>query len=231
MTQMTTMGSGAMFDNIAARYDLLNRILSFGLDHSWRRRALRRLSGAMPDRARILDLATGTGDAALYLRKRCPDAEVIGVDPSANMLEIARQKALGKNIEFALGDAEHLDFPPGGFDGACICFGIRNVPDRAKGLAEVRRVMRPGGRLSILELSEPGAEWYKAPARFYIHHVMPRVGALLSGSREYRYLQESIQAFPPPAEFQRLLEESGFESAVTKPLLFGIAHVFEARAR
>jgi demethylmenaquinone methyltransferase/2-methoxy-6-polyprenyl-1,4-benzoquinol methylase len=224
-------GSGQMFDAIAPRYDLLNRLMSFGVDRRWRKRTVRALHvGDGP--ARVLDLATGTGDLAFAIAKQHPEARVVGVDPSAGMLEIGRKKALAKRLDdrvtLVLGDAQELAFDDGTFDAACIAFGIRNVPDRARGLAEMRRVVRPGGRVCVLELGEPRSGVLGPLARFHVHHVVPRMGALISGRREYRYLQRSIAAFPPPAEFADMMTAAGLTVVEVQVLTFGVCHLYVA---
>jgi demethylmenaquinone methyltransferase/2-methoxy-6-polyprenyl-1,4-benzoquinol methylase len=227
-------GSGAMFDAIAPRYDLLNRLMSFGVDGRWRKRTVKALAlGDGP--SRVLDLATGTGDLAFAIAKKHPQAHVIGVDPSVGMLGIGQKKVVARKLEDRVemheGDAQALAFADDTFDGATIAFGIRNVPDRAKGLTELARVVRPGGRVCILELSEPRGGVMGPLARFHVHHVVPRVGALLSGKREYRYLQTSIAAFPPPAEFAALMEASGLAVLEVVPLTFGVCHLYVATPR
>lgn len=221
-------GSGAMFDRIARRYDLLNRILSLGLDRRWRRGAAAAL--ALGPGARVLDLACGTGDLALAILARHPDAQVVGVDPSRAMLDIAGAKAArrGARLELEVGIAEELPFADGTFAGVSIAFGLRNVPDRARGLAEMARVTRPGGRVVVLELGEPRGRLLGPLARFHIHRVVPRLGALLSGAREYRYLERSIAAFPPPDEVVAMMRRAGLAPLAPRPLAFGACHLFAA---
>lgn len=224
-------GSGAMFDGIAERYDLLNRLLSFGIDQGWRRRCARALR--LYPQARILDLATGTGDLALEILKLEPRADVIGLDPSPRMLAIAAHKATERGARLTLlrSEAERLPFLPGAFDGVAMAFGIRNLPDRLQALREMGRVTRPGGRISILELSEPRSGLLGPLARFHIHTLAPRLGALLSGSREYRYLEDSIARFPPPGEFAALLASAGLDVLEVRPLTLGACCLFVAEAR
>jgi demethylmenaquinone methyltransferase/2-methoxy-6-polyprenyl-1,4-benzoquinol methylase len=223
-------GSGAMFDKIAARYDAMNRVLSFGLDRGWRRRTVRAL--ALGDRPRVLDLATGTGDLAVDIARLHPDATVIGLDPSRQMLAIAQQKLatrrLADRVTLVRGDAQHLPYRDGELDAATIAFGIRNVPDRLAALREMARVVRPGGRVAVLELGEPRRGVLARAARFHTRHVVPRLGALLSGAREYRYLQCSIAAFPPSAEFAALMEHAGLHVIEVAPLTFGVCTLYVA---
>jgi demethylmenaquinone methyltransferase/2-methoxy-6-polyprenyl-1,4-benzoquinol methylase len=223
-------GSGEMFDAIAPRYDLLNRLLSLGLDQGWRQKTVQALD--LRDAARVLDLATGTGDLALLIAARRPDATVVGLDPSAGMLEIARKKAhalgLDHRIELCTGDAQDLPMPSGSFDAVSMAFGIRNVPDRPRALAEMARVTRPGGRIAILELSEPRSGILGALARIHIREVVPRIGGWLSGAGEYRYLTRSIAAFPPPDEFSAMMRDAGLRVLQVSPLSFGVVCLFVA---
>lgn len=226
------MGSGAMFDGIAERYDLLNRLISLGIDVSWRRRAVRAL--ALSEGARVLDVASGTGDLALEITKRIPASTVVGLDPSERMLAVGARKIARANltdrIELVPGEAEHLPFDDASFDAVTIAFGIRNVPDRPAALREMRRVTRPGGGLAILELSEPEGGAMAALARLHVHTVVPFVGGLLSGSSEYRYLQKSIAAFPPADQFGQKMRQAGWQVERIEPLTFGVAHLYVARA-
>ena len=226
------LGSGEMFDAIAARYDMVNRVLSFGIDQSWRKATVAAL-GIGPG-ARVLDVATGTGDLAIQVAKAAADVRVVGIDPSAKMLEIGRRKlqalGLGERVELRSGDAQKLPFSDAEFDGVCIAFGIRNVPDRERGLCEMARVTRPGGRIAVLELSEPRG--VLAPiARLHVHTLVPWVGALLSGAREYRYLERSIAAFPPPEQFAEMMRRAGLEVISVRPMTFGACHLFVGERR
>lgn len=224
-------GSGEMFDAIAARYDLLNRIISLGLDQGWRRRTVRALE--LADRARpltVLDLATGTGDLALAAAGELDGARVIGIDPSVKMLEIGRQKVreagLEDRVELRVGDAQALEIEDRSVDGITMAFGIRNVPDRPRALREMARVTRDGGRVAILELSEPQSGVMGRLARLHIRGVVPWLGGVLSGASEYRYLQRSIAAFPPPEEFAAQMREAGLEVLEIAPLTFGVVCLY-----
>jgi demethylmenaquinone methyltransferase/2-methoxy-6-polyprenyl-1,4-benzoquinol methylase len=220
-----------MFDRIARRYDLLNRLMSFGLDTRWRRRMVRILDGVCPPESEVLDVATGTADVALDLLAHRPDLRVVGLDPSVNMLEVGREKirrrALEERIDLVEGDVQALPYEDDRFAGSCVAFGIRNVPDRTRGLREMARVTRPGGRVLVLELTEPAAGVLGLPARLYVHHIVPALGALLSGAREYRYLQRSIAAFPPVGEFCAVMKEAGLVDVRAHPVQFGVACIFE----
>ena len=225
------LGSGAMFDAIAARYDRLNRILSLGLDQRWRRETVEAL--ALDPGARVLDLATGTGDLALAVASRNPDAHVVGSDPSEKMLAVGDRKiaetGLGQRVQLEIGDAQAIAHPDDSFDACCMAFGIRNVPDRQKALREMVRVVRSGGRVAILELAEPERGLLAYGARVYIRVVVPWIGAWLSGGREYRYLQRSIRAFPPPERFAAIMRSAGLEVLDVRPLTFGVVTLYVAR--
>jgi demethylmenaquinone methyltransferase/2-methoxy-6-polyprenyl-1,4-benzoquinol methylase len=222
-----------MFDKIAARYDLLNRLLSLGVDQAWRQATVSELGtvGA----GRVLDIATGTGDLALLIATKHPLAEVVGLDPSSKMLDVAREKVgargLADRVRLELGTAEELPYPDRHFDAVSIAFGIRNVPDRLRALREMARVSRGGGRVAILELSEPRSGLMGPVARFHVHTVVPWLGGLLSGSREYRYLQRSIAAFPPPSEFAAMMEQAGLQVLRVVPFTFGVCHLYVGEPR
>ncbi len=221
-------GSGAMFDGIAHRYDLVNRVISLGIDQSWRKKTVASLE--LKPGGRVLDLATGTGDLAIMVALTHRDVSVVGVDPSAKMLEVGQKKLkeaeLTERVELQVGDAQALQFPDRTFDGLCIAFGIRNVPDRLQGLREMARVTKAGGRVAILELSEPRGGLLGPLARFHVHSVVPAVGALLSGAKEYQYLQKSIAAFPPAAEFEAMMAEAGLRIVSSTSLTFGVCHLY-----
>ena len=222
-------GSGEMFDKIAPRYDLLNRLLSLGIDQRWRRRLVDCLE--LQPHAKVLDHATGTADLALRIARSEPTVKVVGMDPSREMLSIGRAKVaaagLAERVELRQGDAEKLDgLAAHEFDAVSMAFGIRNVKDRERALREMARVTRPGGRIAILELSEPERGWMSPVARWHVHRVVPWVGGLLSGSREYRYLQQSIAAFPVPRVFCALMESSGIRVIHLERLTFGVCHLY-----
>ena len=224
-------GSGAMFDRIADRYDLVNRIMTFGLDRSWRKKTVDNLG--LRSGSRILDLATGTADMALEVLRRQSDAEVVGLDPSSEMLAIGREKVqkrqLQESIQLDEGRAESLPFEDDAFDGVCIAYGIRNVADRPAALKEMARVTRPDGRIAILEATDVRSGWLAPFARFHVYYVMPRLGALLSNAEEYRYLQSSITAFPAPEAFADLMAECGLEVLAVHSMPFGANTLFVAR--
>lgn len=225
-----TLGSGQMFDRIARRYDFVNRVLSFGIDKSWRRRTVKRLQ--LGERPRVLDVATGTGDLAIDIARMVPGSTVVGLDPSTNMLAIAAEKlekrGLTDRVTLVEGDAQALPYGDCEMDAATIAFGIRNVPDRSRALRELARVVRPGGRICVLELGEPRSGFLAHAARFHTRHVVPRLGALLSGQREYRYLQKSIAAFPPAEEFAAQMQAAGLHVIEVLPLTFGACTLYVA---
>lgn len=226
-------GDGVFFDSIAHRYDLLNRVLSMGLDRRWRRRAVQALELSREEGATVLDLATGTADLAMAIAEDAPSVSVRGVDPSKEMVAIGDEKieaaGLQERVRLSLGDGQDLSFEDDSFDGTAIAFGIRNFPDRLQGLREMARVTRPQKYVVILELSEPRQGLMAGMARFYVRQCVPRIGSLLSGSKEYRYLQESIAAFPPADSFVSMMEEAGLEEVTVTPLTFGVVNLFRGR--
>lgn len=229
------LGSGAMFDQIARRYDLLNRIISLGLDRRWRRALVQALAPAHGERAGVfVDVATGTADVALALLRAYAGARVVGVDPSGNMLAAGRRKlaraGVAARATLVRGDGQALPLPDASAAGAAISFGIRNVPDRARALREMARVCRPGAPLCVLELGEPRQGPLQPFARWHVHNVVPRVGAWLSGSREYRYLAESIAAFPAPDAFAAMCRDAGWTDVRVRAFSFDAVHLYTGRA-
>ncbi len=227
-------GGASMFDAIAPRYDRLNRLMSLGLDQGWRRRLVRAIAPAVAAGGEILDLATGTADIALAAARAYPESRVLGIDPSAGMLAVGRQKIiaadLAARVELAVGDAQRLELPTARFAATTIAFGIRNVPDRERALREMARVTRPGGIVAILELTEPTSGWLAAFARAHVHHIVPRLGAWLGDGdgTAYTYLRHSIAVFPPPKLFANQLAKAGLQVTKMVPLGLGSAHLFIA---
>lgn len=220
---------GEMFSRIAPRYDLLNRVLSAGIDRRWRRAAVAEMAPASG--GRHLDLATGTADMALeILRQKGEGASVAGVDLSVEMMRIGLAKC-GKagreaSVSFVRAPGESLPFRDGSFDSACVAFGIRNVVDRALGLSEMCRVVRLGGRVVVLEFSVPGGI-LGALYRFYFTRVLPWIGGMVSSRREaYQYLPDSVLAFPSPPEFEAMMRAAGCAAVASRPLTFGIATLY-----
>ena len=220
----------AMFDRIAPRYDQLNRVLSAGLDRGWRRALVAEVLAARP--RRVLDVATGTADVALALAA-AGVPEVVGVDLAEEMLVRGRAKATqaGLAVRLERADAEALPFADGAFDAVTCAFGVRNFAHLSHGLAELRRVLRPGGTLAILELSTPADPTLRLLHGLYTTHVLPRLGAALTGeAAAYAYLPASVAAFPDAAAFVRRLGASGVVGARARPLSAGLATLYLATA-
>ena len=212
-----------MFDAIAPKYDLLNRILSLGIDISWRKRVIQIIK--KENSKFILDIATGTGDLAIALAKT-DTTKIIGLDLSEQMLSFGREKI--KNM--IKGDSEHLEFPDNHFDAVTAAFGVRNFGNLNKGLAEMYRVTKKDGNIVILEFSKPSNKFFKTIYYFYFCYVLPFIGKLISkDSRAYTYLPESVEAFPSGNEFVKILEEIGFKTIKWIPLTFGISSIYWAK--
>jgi demethylmenaquinone methyltransferase / 2-methoxy-6-polyprenyl-1,4-benzoquinol methylase len=216
----------SMFDRIAPRYDLLNRVLSAGIDARWRRRCIDAVAGA----SRVLDLCSGTGDLLVEFLARDPVRTGVGVDLSTEMLVRGAAKLRRRGMDgrgrMAAGDAERLPVRAGAFDAATVAFGIRNVGDPAMALREMHRALRPGGRAAILEFSMPGGTLGGA-YRLYFTQVLPRIGGLVSGDAgAYSYLPASVGRFPAPAEFAAAMTAAGFASVRYTALTAGIAHLY-----
>jgi demethylmenaquinone methyltransferase/2-methoxy-6-polyprenyl-1,4-benzoquinol methylase len=214
----------AMFDAIAPRYDLLNAVLSLGVDRGWRRQAVRAALAKAP--GRVLDVATGTADLALALKTARPAAEVVGVDFAEAMLRVGRAKAArrGLPVELLAGDGTALPYPDGTFDALTIAYGLRNFADVDAGLREFRRVLRPGGRLVVLEFPPPPRGPFGRLFRLYFTRVLPWIGARISGhAGAYRYLPASVMAFPTPERLARQILEAGFDDVVWTPQTGGVS--------
>ena len=222
-----------MFDGISGRYDLLNRLLSMGIDIRWRRVALRMLrERGIP--GRVLDVATGTADLALALAADLPEAEVIGVDLSEGMLGVGRQKVerngLRARVRLEQADAENLPFEDGAFDAVTVAFGVRNFENLDKGLGELQRVLRPGGHLMVLEFSRPTSPLVKGLMNLYSRSLMPALGGWLSKDRAaYAYLPASVQVFPEGDAFEERLQRAGLQLLRQRRLSMGISSVYIAR--
>lgn len=223
-------GVGQMFDRIAHRYDLLNRLLSFGRDQAWRRQLSRLAPSDRP--LALLDLACGTADVMLTLIQHRPNIEsAVGLDLSANMLELAKQKTstVSQATGFTRGSADRLPFAGGSFDLVTVAFGVRNFLYLDTSLREVRRVLKPGGRLLILEFSLPKNRFWRWSFLKYFRRVLPFVGGLISGDMQaYRYLNQSVETFPYGRGFCSLLEDAGFTDVQCQPLTLGVASVYSA---
>ena len=217
-----------MFDTISGNYDFLNHFLSFGIDIGWRKKAIQLLEKSNPKL--ILDVATGTGDFAIQAMKLNP-TQVIGVDISEGMLEVGRKKLVAKKldqiIELRTGDSENLPFDNNKFDAIIVAFGVRNFENLRQGLAEMLRVLKPGGRVVILEFSKPTAWYFKPLYHFYFKFITPAVGKALSkDSAAYTYLPDSVKAFPDGEDFISILTELGYKDTSCKALTFGISSLY-----
>ncbi len=222
---------GPMFDRIAPTYDLLNHLLSWGRDYAWRRKVTEQLKG--PESLRLLDLATGTGDLLISLLRRCPAiARATGLDISERMLELCREKlqarGLAERVELVCGDASATPFSEGTFDVATMAFGIRNTANAATTLAEIHRILRPGGTAVILEFSLPHNRAVRWCYLKYLRSVVPWIGAAISGDKHaYRYLDESIESFHQPEAFSSLMKQAGFHAVSVIPLTLGVASIYK----
>lgn len=219
----------AMFDSIAPKYDLLNRVLSAGIDKTWRTKAVNWLKDDAP--ARILDVATGTADVALETLRLGPQ-KVVGVDLSEEMLRFGREKveARGESHRVTLqqADAANLPFEDGYFDAALVSFGVRNFENLHAGLSEIARVLRPGGSLVVLEFSRPRTPGIKQGYAWYSRHILPRIGSLVSrNTTAYEYLPASVQAFPDGEDFLARMHAAGYENTEARPVTFGIATIYK----
>jgi len=222
-----------MFSSIATRYDVTNEVLSFGIHRLWRRKAVH-LSGAKPGDA-VLDCASGTGDLALAFKRRVGGTgRVVGTDFCKEMLDSAPAKAAreGLQLEFQVADVMNLPFADNSFDVASIAFGIRNVDDPVKSLSEMARVVRPGGRVVVLEFGQPTG-FFGALFRFYSKAIMPRIGGLLTGNRAaYEYLPRTSAAFPAGERFLALMDQTGaYQERVAHPLTFGTSYIYVGTVR
>lgn len=222
-----------MFDAIAGRYDLLNHLLSAGLDRRWRQRAIRSLR--LTGRERVLDLCTGTGDLAIAAARAHPaPARVIGIDFAAEMLRIANRKLVAERLNgramVLRGDATCIPIATASVHAVTVAFGIRNVADVPAACLEIRRVLKPGGRVAILEFAVPTVPAFRQAYLWYMRHVLPHVGRVVSRHEgAYRYLQTSIDAFITPAEFVTILRQSGFAEIDPVPLSLGSVFLYAAR--
>ena len=215
------------FAKIAGRYILTNHVLSLGTDILWRRKVAKLAAGLQP--ATLLDLATGTGDLAEAIAKACPAVKITGADFSAPMLDVARARNLPQ-ADWLVADALSMPFQDASFDIVTVAFGLRNMADWPKAVAEMARVTRPGGHLIILDFSLPTLPGLRGGYRFYLHRILPRLAGILTGQREaYEYLSGTIERFPSGPAMVDLLTANGFQSASATPLSGGIASIYVAR--
>lgn len=218
-----------MFDRIAPYYDFLNRLLSAGIDQYWRKVAIGKIRHLNPQV--ILDVATGTGDVAIMTARRLHPQSIVGIDISNEMLDIGRvkikRKGLEKVISMQEGDSENLPFSDNTFDAITVAFGVRNFENLEKGLTDMLRVLKPGGMLVVLEFSRPKVFPFKQIFNAYFKYLLPVIGRFTSKDpRAYRYLYESVQAFPEGATFVGIMEKTGYKSTQCKPLTLGICSVY-----
>jgi demethylmenaquinone methyltransferase / 2-methoxy-6-polyprenyl-1,4-benzoquinol methylase len=219
-----------MFDNISPQYDLLNRMLSMGIDQGWRRRVMRLVAKEPVEH--LLDVATGTADLAILASKKVP--KVTGVDISEGMLEHGRTKVAKRGLEQRVvlqrADSAALPFPDATFDAVTVAFGVRNFEELERGIAEMRRVLKPNGRLFVLEFSKPQHTPFRQMFRFYFHNVMPFIGKLVSrDNAAYTYLPKSVDAFPEGPEFVRLMAAAGLRETSGESLTGGVATLYVGR--
>ena len=226
---MTTSPIAAMFDRISPKYDALNHLLSLNIDKVWRNKTAKTVAKSQPNT--ILDLATGTADLAIAMAKRLPQSQIIGMDISEKMLEIGKAKIAKQNIEnqieLRLGDAANLPFENNTFDAVTVAFGVRNFEDLERGLSEISRVLKSNGQAVILEFSMPERFPIKQLYPLYFKHLLPAIGKAVSkDGNAYSYLPLSVERFPKPNVFLRMLAEKGLENGMAKPLSFGIATLY-----
>lgn len=222
----------SMFDNISPRYDFLNHLLSLGIDVLWRKKAVKLLKERTPRPEIIIDIATGTGDFALEALSLNPK-KIIGVDISAGMLEVGRKKMQARGVDqivdMQLGDSEQLPLEDNYADAIIVAFGVRNFENLEKGLAEMRRVLKPNGTCVILEFSQPRRFPFKQVYNAYFRYILPRIGKLVSkDSSAYTYLPESVHAFPDGNAFLAILNNLGFKQTTCTPQTFGISSIYVA---
>ena len=223
-----------MFNSIAPAYDNMNRMMTFGLDRGWRRKAVRTVADSHP--ARVLDIATGTGDLAIAMARatQADGTHITGIDLSEEMVDIGRNKvkaaALTERIDMTTGDALHLPYGDNTFDAVTVAYGVRNFEHIDRGYAEMMRVLRPGGMLCVLELTPPSSALVKPFYHMYTRWVIPLVGRLMSrDSRAYAYLPESIRAVPARQDMLRLMQGAGFTDTRYRSLTMGVCAIYTAR--
>jgi demethylmenaquinone methyltransferase/2-methoxy-6-polyprenyl-1,4-benzoquinol methylase len=218
-----------MFNNISKTYDFLNHFMSLGIDIIWRKKAINELKKDQPKL--ILDVATGTGDFAFEALSILNPDKIVGVDISQGMLDIAKQKIakrnLGDKFEIKLGDSEKLPFEAAEFDAVTVAYGVRNFENLEKGMADINRVLKPGGKAVVLEFSKPKVFPVKQLYKFYFNYITPGIGKLFSkDSRAYSYLPESVAAFPDGEDFIAVMDKVGFKHTKCRPLAFGICSIY-----
>jgi demethylmenaquinone methyltransferase / 2-methoxy-6-polyprenyl-1,4-benzoquinol methylase len=218
-----------MFDNIAFRYDFLNRFLSAGIDVGWRKKAIKQLLSLHPQK--ILDVATGTGDFAITSYNLLRPEKITGIDISDGMLEIGRKKiakaGLEKHIDLLNGDSEAILFDDNSFDAVTVAFGVRNFENLEKGLSEIKRVLKPGGKLIVLECTKPSLPVIKQLYYFYMKFITPKIGKIIAQNNDaYQYLNDSVLQFPEKENFVHILKQSAYRNAFYKTLTLGICTIY-----
>ena len=218
-----------MFDKIAPHYDFLNRFLSLGIDRTWRKKSIELLKPSNPKI--ILDVATGTADVAIEMSKQLTPDKIIGIDISSEMLEVGRNKLRKKNldelIDLRKGDSENLPFEDNTFDAITVSFGVRNFENMEIGLSEMRRVLKDGGQLLVLEFSQPTLFPFKQLFQLYFKYLLPFIGKVTSKDpKAYKYLYDSVQAFPDGEDFVKVLTKLGYKSNQCIPLTLGICSIY-----
>jgi demethylmenaquinone methyltransferase / 2-methoxy-6-polyprenyl-1,4-benzoquinol methylase len=222
-----------MFDNIAANYDFLNHFLTLGIDKIWRRKMIKEVGMVQPKL--ILDVATGTGDVALNTLKQLKDKDlhIVGLDISPEMLNVGKEKinteGVSDRIDMVVGDSENLPFENNKFDAITVAFGVRNFEDLARGLSEMQRVLKPNGKLVVLEFSKPRLFPFRQLFNFYFKNILPTIGKLTSKDpRAYSYLYESVQTFPDGTDFLTVLQKTGYINTQCTTLTLGICSIYTA---
>ncbi len=218
-----------MFNNISPKYDLLNKVLSLGIDKIWRKKSLNLLKSNQPKV--ILDVATGTADLAIEAAGRLKPASIIGIDIAEEMLQIGREKIRAKKLDQIItlqrGDSEKINFPDNTFDAVVVSFGVRNFEHLEIGLGEIYRVLKPGGNIMVLEFSKPQKAPFKQVYQFYFKNILPVIGKLVSkDTAAYTYLPDSVNAFPDGKAFCSILEKLGFGIEHYKPFTFGVCTAY-----
>ena len=218
-----------MFDKIAFRYDFLNRFLSAGIDVGWRKKAIKQLVSSKPKN--ILDVATGTADFAITSYEILKPEKITGIDISEGMLDIGRKKiekaGLEEHIELLDGDSEAILFDDNTFDAVTVAFGVRNFENLEKGLSEIKRVLKPGGKLIVLECTKPSAPVIKQLYNFYMKTITPKIGKIIAKNNEaYQYLNDSVLQFPEKESFIHILKQSDYRNAFYKTLTLGICTIY-----